>query len=89
MKRARKPKPTTWNDSRLPECEQRPIEQARYFRSSCGHSELDIVCPFCSQVVTARVWSLAACGKRCGCGAILGHRGTAYRMPQPTKEPAP
>ena len=35
-----------------------------------ARSTFDIKCPFCKTVVTAYIWSLNGCGKKCPCGAI-------------------
>jgi hypothetical protein len=40
------------------------------YRSRFGNSSKEIKCPFCFRVVTAYIWSLYGCGKRCDCGAI-------------------
>lgn len=41
-----------------------------------GRTRIKIACPFCGEVVTAYLWSLAGGGKRCpGCGALHGHQG--------------
>jgi len=40
-----------------------------------------IECPFCSHGVRAFLWSICGGGKRCEwCGAIMGARGTAYKI---------
>lgn len=49
-------------------------------RSAFGRSTIDIRCPFCSQITTAYVWSLAGSGKRCetrSCRALFNGRGRA------------
>lgn len=38
-----------------------------------------ITCPFCESDVVAYVWSLAGCGKKCGCGAVFTSFGRAYK----------
>lgn len=48
-------------------------------RSEMGRSTVDIECPFCKDVVTAYLWSLAGSGKRCTCGAKFGSTGKATR----------
>lgn len=48
-------------------------------RSEMGRSSIDIQCPYCGTVVTAYIWSLAANGKKCTCGAkhLSRYQGTA------------
>lgn len=73
--------PTTHADMSRPECLVLPYRVVR-MAPAMGRTSIDIVCPFCLSVVTAYTWSLAGGGKRCGCGALLGWRGRAYKMPE-------
>ena len=43
-----------------------------------GRSTIKIDCPFCGNTVTAYVWSLAGCGKKCYCG-VLHYHGTSRK----------
>lgn len=40
------------------------------FVSEHGRSRCKIKCPFCSDIITVYLWSLAGSGKKCSCGAI-------------------
>lgn len=44
-----------------------------------GRTTIGIECPFCLSYIRAYVWSLCGGGKRCGCGALFGSFGNAYR----------
>lgn len=52
--------------------QQRETRQHKKFnyRSRFGKSKVDIECPFCREITTAYVWSLAGSGKKCKCGAL-------------------
>lgn len=60
-------------------CEQRPWH-TRFIMREFGKTRLHIDCPFCGGLVVAYLWSLAGGGKRCDCGAMIGHYGTAYKV---------
>ena len=49
-------------------------------RSKFGRSTVDIECPFCQEIVTAYIWSLAGSGKKCVCGAIHVTGSTLKRL---------
>ena len=70
---------TTWDDINKEECEKRDYKMWQGF-SEHGKSTVDIDCPFCGDTVQAFIWSLRGCGKRCGCGALFGAFGSAYKL---------
>lgn len=75
-------KKTTWVDKGSPDCEEK--DYAAYEgKKEHGKSTMIIVCPYCESHVTAYKWSLCAGGKRCGCGALFGSRGIAYKLKEP------
>lgn len=49
-------------------------------RSEMGRTRVDLKCPFCKTTMTAYLWSLAACGKRCTCGAMCSGRGDFHHF---------
>ena len=75
-------KKTTYTDSLKPEC-----QRLQYTTDGChsqfGRSYTYITCPFCRTTTRAYLWSPSGSGKRCSCGALLGTRGLAYKMPEP------
>lgn len=70
---------TTWDDISKPNCEKK---EYKMFNGSSSHgtSTVEIDCPFCGAEVTAYIWSLRGCGKRCPCGALLSAFGDAYKL---------
>lgn len=58
--------------------EAREYTIAGTYSKDNGRTEVDIICPFCGERITARTWSLAGGGKRCTCGALFGSRGMAW-----------
>lgn len=73
--------PTRFSDVNKPECEK--LEYRKLSESMEHPSSVVwyIECPFCLAEVKAYLWSLCGGGKRCGCGALMGSLGTAYKMP--------
>lgn len=51
------------------------------YRPVFGRSTVEVECRFCGQSYTAYLWSLAGCGKRCTCGALITQRGTFLDCP--------
>lgn len=70
---------TTWDDIDKPNCIKKEYKMFEGF-SSHGKSTVDIDCPFCGAEVTAFIWSLRGCGKRCECGALFSAFGDAYKV---------
>lgn len=52
---------------------QKEIGSCYHQSRSNGRSSILLVCPFCKADVECFYWSYAAHGKRCDCGAMLGH----------------
>lgn len=48
--------------------------------SEAGRTRVVIKCPFCTMRLTAYLWSLNGCGKRCDCGAMCDRTGTFYHF---------
>jgi len=61
-------------EERLPVTEERRqmLTPWSVIYSCVGHTLVVNSCPFCGERVKAFLWSLAGCGKRCACGAVLG-----------------
>jgi hypothetical protein len=81
MARTRKPAPIRWQDCTAG---ANNVEQARWtcdgdHPQANGRTYTNIRCPFCSADTRAYLWSLAASGKRCSCGALHGRFGQSYR----------
>lgn len=58
--------------------ESKTTKPYRHFNwvSEAGRTRCEIECPFCGEVVTAYLWSLAGKGKRCPkCKALHGYHG--------------
>ena len=53
--------------------------------SEFGRTNILIECPYCKAFVRAYVWSLAAVGKKCTCGALFMNNGSA-KMTTKSKE---
>ena len=68
------------------DCESRDITVLAKI-SDYGRSRVIFNCPFCTNKVTAYMWSLCGGGKRCDCGAIFGSGGTGYRLKEKLKAP--
>lgn len=67
----------------LTECERREHQRSATV-SQFGRSYCRITCPFCLQVCTAYIWSLAGGGKRCpGCKALHTSIGFTFRDVEP------
>lgn len=61
------------------ELSERP--KANYYMSMPnGRSYIKVPCPFCGIILKAYVWSMAGCGKRCDCGAIIGNWITSKKV---------
>ena len=67
---------TTFKDLEVAEC--REHERTGTY-SAFGRSYCYITCPFCNESVKAYIWSLAAGGKRCSCGALHTNYGNTYK----------
>lgn len=70
---------TTWDDVSKKTVEIRGFTSCGQSARRNGRSNIDIICPFCNDRVTTYKWSLCGGGKRCGCGALFGSLGDAYK----------
>jgi hypothetical protein len=62
-------------DPQAEEC--RPYETFNPI-SEMGQSRVTAECPYCGRHLKVYLWSLAGCGKRCPCGALITKHG-AYK----------
>lgn len=51
-----------------------------------GQVCFDVECPFCINRVRCFVWSMAASGKKCSCGAVLHYNGSARKRVKESKQ---
>lgn len=78
---ANKTPPTRYADINKPECERLDYKVVSTGLEHPSSIVWYIECPFCLNEVKAFLWSLSGGGKRCGCGALFGSHGNAYKMP--------
>ena len=67
-------------DINKPECETLEYRVVRTGMEHPSSITWYIECPFCFAEVKAYLWSLCGGGKNCGCGALFGSHGNAYKM---------
>lgn len=61
----------SWGTPKEETVEKAPVRMTQGW-SEMGRSGGYAECPFCGTEVRVYWWSLAGCGKRCPCGALLG-----------------
>lgn len=79
--RTKKRKLIGWKDIGSPDAERREYTVIGR-HDAVGRTTLRIICPFCNGTLTAYLWSLSGCGKRCDCGALLGRLGSYRWKPE-------
>ncbi len=70
---------TTYDDAYGGKVEERQWEGGGYMGQENGRSYFYAECPFCESDVRCFPWSMAGCGKRCDCGALLLYAGQAFK----------
>lgn len=60
---------------------KKPMSGRNKWTQQAGKTTVEVLCPFCGTWVRAYVWSLAGCGKRCSCKALLGSGAATKSKP--------
>lgn len=55
------------------------------YRADFGRASIKFKCPFCGEILTGYLWSLAGSGKKCDCG-VLHTYGRSFKRPPKAKK---